>query len=411
MSNYLGAVLRGPLAAIVPYHEGLIELRRDIHAHPELGFEEHRTGALVAERLRSYGVDELQTGIGRTGVVAAIRGRGRSTRAIGLRADMDALPITEESEFAHRSTRPGMMHGCGHDGHMAILLGAAQYLARTRNFDGTVVLIFQPGEEGFAGAQAMIDDGLFVRFPVDEVFALHNWPALEPGRFGLNTGPMMAAADRVEITICGRGGHGAHPHRAVDPIVVAAYIVTAAQSIVSRNVGPLEAAVLSLCSIQAGNPGAFSVIPREARLVGTARTFSADVQDLLEQRLTDLAESTARAFGAEARVVYERTYPATINTPAQARFAGDVAAELVGEDNVVRNLEPSMGAEDFSYMLRVKPGCYVRLGQGGGESGCFLHNTRYDFNDAVIPLGSAFFSLLAERGLPLSSHQRLKEVA
>jgi amidohydrolase len=411
VSNYLGAVLRGPLAAIVPHHEGLSLFRRDLHAHPELGFEEHRTAALVAERLRSYGVDELHTGIGRTGVVGVIRGRGTSTRAIGLRADMDALQMTEESEFAHRSTRPGLMHGCGHDGHTTILLGAAQYLAQTRRFDGTVVLIFQPGEEGFAGAKAMIDDGLFERFPVDEVFALHNWPALEPGRFGLNPGPMMAAADRVEITISGKGGHGAHPHRSIDPVVVAAHIVTAAQSIVARNVGPLEAAVVSLCSIQSGHPGAYSVIPREARLVGTARSFSAEVQDMLEQRLTELSESTAKAFGAEAKVVYERTYPATINNPAQTRFAGDVAAELVGEDNVVRNLEPSMGAEDFSFMLRVKPGCYVRLGQGGGASGCFLHNTRYDFNDAVIPLGSAFFSLLAERGLPLSTQQRLKEVA
>jgi hippurate hydrolase len=411
VSNYLGAVLRGPLAAIVPHHEGLSLFRRDLHAHPELGFEEHRTAALVAERLRSYGVDELHTGIGRTGVVGVIRGRGASTRAIGLRADMDALQMTEESEFAHRSTRPGLMHGCGHDGHTTILLGAAQYLAQTRRFDGTVVLIFQPGEEGFAGAKAMIDDGLFERFPVDEVFALHNWPALEPGRFGLNPGPMMAAADRVEITISGKGGHGAHPHRSIDPVVVAAHIVTAAQSIVARNVGPLEAAVVSLCSIQSGHPGAYSVIPREARLVGTARSFSTEVQDMLEQRLTELSESTAKAFGAEAKVVYERTYPATINNPAQTRFAGDVAAELVGEDNVVRNLEPSMGAEDFSFMLRVKPGCYVRLGQGGGASGCFLHNTRYDFNDAVIPLGSAFFSLLAERGLPLSTQQRLKEVA
>jgi hippurate hydrolase len=411
VSNYLGAVLRGPLAAIVPHHEGLSLFRRDLHAHPELGFEEHRTAALVAERLRSYGVDELHTGIGRTGVVGVIRGRGASTRAIGLRADMDALQMTEESEFAHRSTRPGLMHGCGHDGHTTILLGAAQYLAQTRRFDGTVVLIFQPGEEGFAGAKAMIDDGLFERFPVDEVFALHNWPALEPGRFGLNPGPMMAAADRVEITISGKGGHGAHPHRSIDPVVVAAHIVTAAQSIVARNVGPLEAAVVSLCSIQSGHPGAYSVIPREARLVGTARSFSTEVQDMLEQRLTELSESTAKAFGAEAKVVYERTYPATINSPAQTRFAGDVAAELVGEDNVVRNLEPSMGAEDFSFMLRVKPGCYVRLGQGGGASGCFLHNTRYDFNDAVIPLGSAFFSLLAERGLPLSTQQRLKEVA
>ena len=409
MGTYLGAALRGPLTAILPHHEGLTELRRDLHANPELGFEEHRTSALVAERLRGYGVDEVHTGIARTGVVGIIRGRGSSARSIGLRADMDALPMVEENEFAHRSTRSGLMHGCGHDGHTTILLAAAQYLAATRRFDGTVVLIFQPGEEGFAGAKAMIDEGLFERFPVDEVYAMHNWPALEPGHIGLNPGPMMAAADRVEITVCGKGGHAAHPHRAVDPVVVAAHIITAAQTIVARNVGPLEAAVLSLCSIQAGNPGAFSVIPREAKLVGTVRTFSADAQDLIEERLTELAESTARALGAEAKVVYERIYPATINHPQQTRFAADTAAQLVGEDHVVRNLEPSMGAEDFAFMLREKPGCYVRLGQGGGAEGCFLHNSRYDFNDAVIPLGAAFFSALAERGMPLNAPQHLKE--
>jgi len=409
MGTYLGAALRGPLTAILPHHEGLTELRRDLHANPELGFEEHRTCALVAERLHGYGVDEVHTGIARTGVVGIIRGRGSSARSIGLRADMDALPMVEENEFAHRSTRSGLMHGCGHDGHTTILLAAAQYLAATRRFDGTVVLIFQPGEEGFAGAKAMIDEGLFERFPVDEVYAMHNWPALEPGHIGLNPGPMMAAADRVEITVCGKGGHAAHPHRAVDPVVVAAHIITAAQTIVARNVGPLEAAVLSLCSIQAGNPGAFSVIPREAKLVGTVRTFSADAQDLIEERLTELAESTARALGAEAKVVYERIYPATINHPQQTRFAADTAAQLVGEDHVVRNLEPSMGAEDFAFMLREKPGCYVRLGQGGGAEGCFLHNSRYDFNDAVIPLGAAFFSALAERGMPLKAPQHSKE--
>ncbi len=409
MGTYLGVALRGPLMSILPHHEGFTELRRDLHANPELGFEEHRTAALVAERLRSYGVDEVHTGIARTGVVGVVRGRGNATRSIGLRADMDALPMGEENEFAHRSTRTGLMHGCGHDGHTTILLAAAQYLAATRRFDGTAILIFQPGEEGFAGAKAMIDDGLFRRFPIDEVYAMHNWPALEPGRIGLNPGPMMAAADRVEIIVSGRGGHAAHPHRAVDPVVVAAHIVTAAQTIVARNVAPLDAAVLSLCSIQAGNPGAFSVIPREARLVGTVRTFSRDAQDLLEQRLTELAESTARALGAEAKVVYERIYPATINHVEQARFAGDVAAELVGEANVVRDLEPSMGAEDFAFMLHAKPGCYVRLGQGGGAEGCFLHNTRYDFNDAVIPLGAAFFSALAERGMPLTLSRPSKE--
>jgi amidohydrolase len=403
MGTYLGAALRGPLASILPHHEGLTALRRDLHANPELGFEEHRTASLVAERLREIGV-EVHTGIGKTGVVGVIHGsQSKSGRSIGLRSDMDALPMVEENEFAHRSTKPGLMHGCGHDGHIAILLGAARYLVETRNFDGTAVLIFQPGEEGYAGAKAMIDDGLFKRFPMTEVYALHNWPGLPAGQFGLNPGAMMAAADRVEISVCGKGGHGAHPHLTIDPVLAASHIVTAAQSLVARNVGPLQSAVVSLCAIQAGNLGAFSVLPREARLTGTVRTFSADVQELVEQRLTELVESTARAFGAEGKTIYERIYPATINHAAQARFAGDVAAQLVGEDNVVRNLEPSMGAEDFAFMLQERPGCYIRLGQGGGPSNCFLHNSRYDFNDAVIPLGAAYFAALAERLLPLSN--------
>jgi hippurate hydrolase len=404
MGTYLGAALRGPLAAILPHHEGLTAFRRDLHANPELGFEEHRTAALIAERLKEFGF-EVTTGIGRTGVVGVIRGRGeRSERAVGLRADMDALPMVEENEFAYRSTKAELMHGCGHDGHVTVLLGAARYLAETRNFDGTVVVIFQPGEEGYAGAKAMIDDGLFTRFPIDEVYALHNWPALPAGKFGLNSGPMMAAADRIEITICGKGGHGAHPQLIIDPVLAAANIVSAAQSIVARNVGPLDSAVLSLCAIHAGNLGAFSVVPREAKIAGTVRTFRPDVQELVEQRLSELVESTARAFGAEGKTIYERIYPATVNHAAQARFAGDVAAALVGEDNVVRDLPPSMGAEDFSFMLRERPGCYLRLGQGGGPSNCFLHNSRYDFNDAVIPLGAAFFAALAEARMPLGDH-------
>jgi hippurate hydrolase len=400
MGTYLGAALRGPLAAILPHHEGLTEFRRDLHANPELGFEEHRTAALVAERLKGWGV-EVHTGIGRTGVVGVIRGLGeRSDRSIGLRADMDALPMVEENDFAYRSTKQEVMHGCGHDGHVAILLGAARYLAESRDFDGTVYVIFQPGEEGYAGARAMIEDGLFTRFPAQEVYALHNWPALPAGKFGLNSGPMMAAADRVEISVCGKGGHGAHPHLVVDPVLAAAHIVTSAQSIVARNVAPLDNAVLSLCAVHAGNLSAFSVVPREARLTGTVRSFRPDVQEIVEQRLTELVESTARAFGAEGKTIYERIYPATINHPAQARFAGDVAAQLVGDDNVARDLAPSMGAEDFAFMLQEKPGCYVRLGQGGGPSNCFLHNSRYDFNDAVIPLGAAFFAALAERRMP-----------
>jgi len=403
MNAYLGSALRSPVSFVAERHDEFTAIRRDLHAHPELGFEEHRTAALVAERLHQWGI-EVHTGIGRTGVVGVVRGRAeRSGKAVGLRADMDALPIAEENDFAHRSTRPGLMHGCGHDGHTTMLLAAAQYLAATRAFDGTVYLIFQPGEEGHAGAKAMIDDGLFTRFPADEVYALHNWPALPAGHIGLNPGPMMAAADRIEITISGRGGHAAHPHLTVDPVIIAAHIITAAQSIVSRNVAPIDAAVVSLCSLQAGHPGAFSVVPREAKLVGTVRSFQHSIQELIEKRLVELAQSTARAFGGEASVRYERIYPATINHAPQYEFAAKVAEELVGRERVARNLPPSMGAEDFAFMLHAKPGCYIRLGQGpaAGATGgtCWLHNTRYDFNDAVIPLGAGLLAALAERRL------------
>jgi hippurate hydrolase len=281
-----------------------------------------------------------------------------------------------------------------------MLVGAARYLAQTRQFDGAAVLIFQPGEEGFAGAKAMIDDGLFDRFPVDAMYAMHNWPSLPPGVIGVNSGPMMAAADRFEITIHGRGGHGAHPYMTIDPVLVAGHIITAAQSLVARNINPLDSAVVSLCAMQAGDLGAFSVIPRQAQLIGTARTFKRDVQDMIEERLGRLVESVALGFGATARLDYHRMYPATINTPREARFAGDVAASLVGEDKVIRDLPPSMGAEDFSFMLQAKPGAYLRIGQGG-EGGCFLHSTRYDFNDEILPLGGAFLASLVERAMPL----------
>ncbi len=392
------------VAAIRKWQRELTSIRRELHANPELGFEEHFTSEAVARRLSKWGVDEIHRGIGRTGIVAVIRGREtRSARTIGLRADMDALPMHEENEFAHRSRKSGLMHGCGHDGHTTMLLGAARYLARTRNFDGTVHLIFQPGEEGFAGAQAMIDDGLFERFPCDAVYAMHNWPALPPGTIAVRPGPMMAAADRITITIEGRGGHGAHPYQTIDPVLVAAHIITAAQSIVSRNVRPLDSAVVSLCAIEAGNPGAMSVIPREARLVGTVRTFRPEVQDMIEARLSALVASVAAAFGAQAKLRYERIYPATINSRDEALFGQAVARELVGDDRLIDDLEPSMGAEDFSFMLRVRRGAYFRLGQGGAESGCMLHNTRYDFNDEILPLGAALFSRLAERSMPLAS--------
>lgn len=296
------------------------------------------------------------------------------------------------------------MHACGHDGHTAMLVGAARYLAETRQFDGTAVLIFQPGEEGFAGAKAMIEDGLFERFPVQSVYAMHNWPQMKPGTVGINPGPMMAAADRITIEISGKGGHGAHPYQTVDPVLVAAHIITAVQSIVSRNVRALDQAVISLCSMQAGDPGAFSVVPGKATLVGTVRSFSAEVQTLLERRLQEVCGGVAMGLGATAHVRYERVYPATINSRDEARFAADVAQRLLGHEHVDRTLEPSMGAEDFAFMLQVKPGAYLRLGQGTehGVGSCFLHNSRYDFNDDVLPLGAALHAGLIEQGMPLA---------
>jgi len=399
---YLGA--HPTLLRLREHHRDLIEIRHELHRHPELGFEEHVTAELVARELARCGVDEVHRGLGRTGLVAVVRGR-RDTRGrrVGLRADMDALPIQEENPVPWRSQRDGMMHACGHDGHTTMLLGAARHLAATREFDGVAHLIFQPGEEGFGGAQAMIDDGLFERFPCDAVYAMHNWPGLPAGKIAVRPGPMMAAADRITIHIEGRGGHGAHPYLAIDPVVVAAHIITAAQSIVSRNVNPIDSAVVSLCSLQAGNPGAMSVIPREATIVGTVRTFRRDTQDMIEARLGELVQSIAQGFGARARVEYTRIYPATVNSQDEALFGQQVGRELVGDENMVTDLEPSMGSEDFAFMLLRRPGAYFRIGQGGSDSGCFLHNTRYDFNDAILPLGASLFVRLVERAMPLES--------
>ncbi len=388
-------------AHIAQFHPELTALRRDLHAHPELGFEEVYTAGRVEQALRLCGVDEVHTGIGKTGVVGVIRGREPGTRMIGLRADMDALPMAEAGEMPWRSTRPGLMHGCGHDGHTAMLVGAARYLAETRNFKGTAVLIFQPGEEGYAGARAMVQDGLFDRFPVEAVYAMHNWPAMRPGTIGTHPGPMMAAADRVTIEVTGKGGHGGHAYLAVDPVLVAAHIITAAQSIVSRNVRAIDSAVISLCAMQAGDLQAFSVIPGKAVLSGTVRSFRPEVQDLVERRLTELCSAVAQGFGATATVHYERIYPATVNSAREAQFAADVAARLVGPAQVTRDLEPSMGAEDFSFMLQVKPGAYLRIGQGG-EGSCMLHNSRYDFNDDILPLGAALHASLIEQSMTLA---------
>ena len=393
-----------PVEHIRRWQDELVAVRHDLHAHPELGFEEHRTARIVAERLAALGI-EHQAGIGKTGIVAVVRGRSTASgRSVGLRADMDALPMQEDNTFAHRSRYDGRMHGCGHDGHTTMLLAAARYLAETRAFDGTVTLIFQPGEEGYAGGRAMIEDGLFERFPADQVYALHNWPGLPVGKIAVRPGPMMAAADRITIDIEGRGGHGAHPHQAVDPVLVAGHIITAAQSIVARSVSPIDTAVVSLCAMHAGHPGAMSVIPRTAQLVGTVRTFRAATQDLIEKRLGELVASIAAAFGASAKLAYERVYPATINSTQEALFAADVAGSVVGRENVVDDLDPSMGSEDFSFMLQRRPGAYARLGQGGTGTGpaCFLHDSRYDFNDSVIPIGAGYLSALAERAMPLA---------
>lgn len=394
------AVNGGAYRRLAGWQSELTAFRRDLHAHPELGFEEVRTAARVAEALKLFGCDEVHTQVGRTGVVALIRGQmaGSRNQSIGLRADMDALPMREENDFAWRSSHSGLMHGCGHDGHTTMLLGAARYLASTRQFSGTAVLIFQPGEEGLAGAKAMIDDGLFDRFPVDAIYAMHNWPQLPAGTIAVNPGPMMAAADRLDITINGKGGHGAHPHLTVDPVLVAAHIITAAQSLVSRQVNPQDAAVVSLCAVEAGDIHAFSVVPRQARVSGTVRAFKREVQDLIEERLGRLVESVSMGLGATATLDYRRMYPATINSFGEALFAAKIATSLVGEDRVVRNLPPSMGSEDFAFMLQTRPGAYLRLGQGG-EGGCFLHNSRYDFNDDVLPLGAALFVALVEGAL------------
>ncbi len=397
-------------AHIAAFHPEITALRRDLHSHPELGFEEVYTAGRVQQALKLCGVDEIHTGIGKTGVVAVIRGRRNgaagSEKMLGLRADMDALPMTEHNDFGWKSTRPGLMHGCGHDGHTAMLVGAARYLAETRHFDGTAVLIFQPGEEGYAGAKAMIEDGLFERFPVQAVYGMHNWPSMRPGTIGINPGPMMAAADRITIEITGRGGHGAHAYQTVDPVLVAAHIITAVQSIVARNVRPVDSAVVSLCAMRAGELGAMSVVPDSATLVGTVRTFSPLVQALVERRLHELCQAVALGFGASASVNYERMYPATINSAPEARFAGDVAQALVGREHVVRDLEPSMGAEDFSFMLQVKPGAYLRIGQGdeNGMGSCYLHNSRYDFNDDILPLGAALHASLVEHAMPLQDN-------
>lgn len=368
--------------------------RHDLHAHPETAFQEHRTADFVAGKLQDFGID-VHRGLAGTGVVGTLKS-GSGNRAIGLRADLDALDMDEANDFAHRSTYPGKMHGCGHDGHTVMLLGAARYLAETRRFDGTVHFIFQPAEENEAGGRVMIADGLFQRFPVEAVYGMHNMPGIAVGEMAVRVGPMMASADFFAIRVRGTGAHGAFPHTGIDPILIGAEIVMALQSIVSRNVDPMQAAVVSVTQVHAGHTT--NVIPEEIVLSGTTRAFLPEVQDVLERRLTEVAMGIAAAHGATAEVTYDRRYPATINTPDETAEAAAAAAEVVGAGNVHHDLPPVMGAEDFGWMLRERPGSYVWIGNGlESEGGCMIHNPNYDFNDSILPIGASYWARLVER--------------
>ncbi len=381
---------------LAPLHAEMTAWRQDIHAHPELGFQENRTAGLVAAKLEAFGFDEVHRGVGRTGVVGVLRA-GKSGRSVGLRADMDALPILEVNRFGHCSVNKGVMHACGHDGHTAMLLGAARYLASTRRFDGVVNFIFQPAEEGLGGARAMIDDGLFDRFPCQAVFGMHNRPSLDIGRFAVRSGPMMAGGAFFDIRVTGKGAHGARPETSVDAALVAAQIAVSLQSIVSRNVAPVDTAVLSVTRIHAGD--AYNVIPQTAELGGTVRAFSSEVMQLVERSMKRVAQATAEAFGATAEVDFRVLFSPTVNNPAEAEFAARICAELVGQDKVERSPPLIMASEDFSFMLEQVPGCYLNIGNGLAEGGCEVHNPAYDFNDRALPLGAAFFARAVEAKL------------
>lgn len=373
------------------------EWRRDFHENPELLYDVHRTARSVAEKLRAFGCDDVVPGIGRTGVVGIVKGRASTSgKVIGLRADMDALPIHEETGLPHASKVAGRMHACGHDGHTAMLLGAAKYLCETRNFDGTAVIIFQPAEEGGAGAKAMVEDGLMDRWAIQEVYGMHNQPGLPVGDFALRSGPLLAAADRIHISVEGKGGHAARPHECVDTVLVGAHIITALQSIVGRNVDPLESGVISICMFHAGN--ASNVLPPRAELTGTARSLSPQVRDLLEKRIVNVAETTARMFGATAKAVYQRDYPVTINHERQAAFAASVAQQISGTDSVNTSVAPVMGGEDFSFMLEARPGAFIFMGNGNSAG---LHHPSYDFNDDAIPVGVSYWARLVETAMPV----------
>ena len=379
---------------VADLHNKIKEWRRDFHAHPELRYDVHRTANSVAEKLKSFGCDEVVPGIGRTGVVGVIRGRKAGSKVVGLRADMDALPLEEETGLPYKSTVPGKMHACGHDGHTAMLLGAAKYLAETRNFAGTAVVIFQPAEEGGAGALAMVKDGLISRFGIQEVYGMHNYPGLPVGQFAIRPGAMMAAADHLAIEIEGKGGHAARPHLSIDTILVGAQMINQLQSIVARNVDPLESAVVSVCMFQAGLTD--NVIPQHALLRGTARSLTPDVRELLHKRIGEVVEGTARMYGASAKVTYTNGYPVVVNHERQTAFAADVAREIAGKDKVDIDVPPVMGAEDFAFMLQERPGAFIFVGNGDSAG---LHHPAYDFNDETIPVGTSYWVRLAETAL------------
>ncbi len=378
------------------------QLRRDLHAHPELGFEEQRTSDLIAQTLTGWGIP-VHRGLGKTGVVGIVR-NGSSGRTVGLRADIDALPVTEQNRFAHASVHRGRMHACGHDGHTAMLLAAARYLAGHRNFDGTVYLVFQPAEEGGGGAREMIKDGLFDRFPMEAMFGMHNWPGLEAGQFAVKEGPVFASTSEFRIRIRGRGAHAAMPHNGIDPVPVAAQMVQAFQTIISRNKRPIDAGVISVTMIRAGE--ATNVVPDSCELQGTVRTFTVPVLDMIEERMQRVAQATCQAFEASCEFTFRRNYPPTVNHARETQFTRELLRTLVGADNV-KEFEPTMGAEDFSYFLLEKPGCYFVIGNGDGShrsadhggGPCMLHNPSYDFNDALIPLGGSMWVRLAEQWL------------
>jgi hippurate hydrolase len=381
---------------VADLHAEIAAWRHDLHAHPELLYEVHRTAASVAEKLQAFGCDEVVAGIGRTGVVGVIKGNraGGVRKVIGLRADMDALPLQEANELPYKSTVPGKMHACGHDGHTAMLLGAAKYLAETRNFAGTAVVIFQPAEEGGAGGLAMVKDGLMDRFGIEEVYGMHNFPGLPVGEFSIRSGAIMASTDNLTIDIEGVGGHAARPHFAVDPVLVGAQIINHIQSIVSRNIDPLDAAVVSICVFQAGH--ADNVIPQTARLRGTARSLRPEVRDLLGKRLHEVVEATAKVHGATAKLNLRRGYPVLRNHERETAFAASIAGEIAGTEHVDTDMAPVMGAEDFSYMLEARPGAFIFVGNGDTAG---LHHQSYDFNDDIIPFGTSYWVRLVETAM------------